>query len=256
MACCSRTADLNMTKPIVRTVKLGVRKSERKCIVKISVKLRAEKCLVEKLVQKWRPRDNVCLLFALWGMMTVEQRMLVTLNGKEQFLHVVQDSLGLVRRDSFKNGLASSDIVLFLNYFVKLYAEQGRVVNYTWKRLRELRGRNRRWTMKSLEGGVISRSGCYVMFGRAKRSNAVYVNTLKRLKKTDTLSAAIEEYVGNGKITGADHAMGVCVGDDLSVKMYDNSWRVDHKTFSVVNFLSSLSNVAYCFCFELSETIV
>ena len=53
------------------------------------------------------------------------------------------------------------------------------------------------------------------MFGPAKRSNAVYVNTLKRLKKTNTLSAAIEEYVGNGKITGADHAMGVCVGEDM-----------------------------------------
>ena len=73
---------------------------------------------------------------------------------------------------------------------------------------------------------------------------------------TKTLTASIKEYLGNGKITCADHAMGVCVGDDLSVKMYDNSWKVDHKTFSVVNFVISLSNVAYCFCFELSETIV
>ena len=50
--------------------------------------------------------------------------------------------------------------------------------------------------------------------------------------------------------------MGVCVGDDLSVKMCDNSWKVQYKTFFVANFLSSLSNVAYCFCFERSETIV
>ena len=28
--------------------------------------------------------------------------------------------------------------------------------------------------------------------------------------------------------------MRVCVGDDLGVEMYDNSWKVDHKIFSVV----------------------
>ena len=56
---------------------------------------------------------------------------------------------------------------------------------------------------------------------------------MKRLKKTKTLTAAIKDYLGNGKITGADQAMRVCVGDDLGVEMYDNSWKVDHKTFSV-----------------------
>ena len=32
---------------------------------------------------------------------------------------------------------------------------------------------------------------------------------------TKTLTAAIKEHLGNGKITGADHAMGVCVGEDM-----------------------------------------
>ena len=77
------------------------------------------------------------------------------------------------------NGLAPMDIVTFFNYLIKLYAEQGRVVNFTWKRLKELRGRNKMWTMKSLEVYVMSRSGSYVMFGRAKRSNAIYLNTLR-----------------------------------------------------------------------------
>ena len=72
-------------------------------MVKISVKIRAVKFMVEKLVQKWKPKDNVYLLFALWGMMTFEQRTLVTLDEKEQFVHVVQDALGLVRRDNFSN---------------------------------------------------------------------------------------------------------------------------------------------------------
>ena len=45
--------------------------------------------------------------------------------------------------------------------------------------------------MKSLERSVMKRSGAYVMFGHAKRSNAIYINTLKRLKKTKTLRAAI-----------------------------------------------------------------
>ena len=228
----------------------------RKCIVKLSVKLRLDKQMVVKLEQKWKPKDNVCLLFALWGMMSHEQRLLVTLGGKHQFMHIVQDALGLVRGDNFRNGLASNDIVIFLTYLVKLYREQGRIVSFTWRRLKELKGRNKKWTMKSLEGSVMSKSGSYVMFGRAKRSNSIYMNTLKRLKKTKSLTAAIKEYLGNGKITGADHAMGVCVGDDLGAKMYDNSWKVDHKTFSIVNVLSSLSNVAYCFCFDLCETLV
>ena len=72
----------NMTRPIVTVAKVGVRKSERKCIVKLSVKARLEKQMVVKLEQKWKPKDNVCLLFALWGMMSYEQRMLVTLGGK------------------------------------------------------------------------------------------------------------------------------------------------------------------------------
>ena len=48
-----------------------------------------------------------------------------------------------------------------------------------------------------------------VMFGRAKRSNAIYMDTLKRLKKTKSLTAAIKEYLGNGNIIGADHAVGL-----------------------------------------------
>ena len=48
----------------------------------------------------------------------------------------------------------------------------------------------------------------------------------------NTLTAAIKEYLGNAKIAGADHAMEVCVGDDLGAKMYDNNLKVDHKTLS------------------------
>ena len=36
--------------------------------------------------------------------------------------------------------------------------------------------------MKSLEGGVMKRSGAYVMFVRAKRSNAIHLKRLKRLR--------------------------------------------------------------------------
>ena len=46
--------------------------SKRKCIVKLSVKVRLEKQMVVKLEQKWKPKDNVCLLFALWGMMSFD----------------------------------------------------------------------------------------------------------------------------------------------------------------------------------------
>ena len=91
--------------------KVGVRKNERKCIVKLSVKVRLEKQMVAKLEQKWKPKDNVCLLSALWGMMSYEQIMLVTLGGKYQFMHFVQDAFGLVRGDHFRNGLASNDII-------------------------------------------------------------------------------------------------------------------------------------------------
>ena len=41
--------------------------------------------------------------------------------------------------------------------------------------------------MKSLEGSVMKRSGAYVMFGRAKRSNAIYLNMLKGLKKSSVV---------------------------------------------------------------------
>ena len=51
------------------------------------------KQMVVKLEQKWKPKDNACLLFALWGMMSYEQRMVVTLGGKYQFMHVVQDDI-------------------------------------------------------------------------------------------------------------------------------------------------------------------
>ena len=83
MAHRNRAAEFNMTKPIVKVVKVGVRKSESKCMVKMSVKIRGEKLMVEKLVQKWKPKDNVCFLFALWGMMSIEQRMLAIMDGKK-----------------------------------------------------------------------------------------------------------------------------------------------------------------------------
>ena len=47
--------------------------------------------------------------------------------------------------------------------------------------IKELRGRNRMWTMESLEGSRIKRSG------RAQRSNAMYLNMLKGLKKSSVL---------------------------------------------------------------------
>ena len=53
----------------------------------------------------------VYCLSALWGMMSYEQIMLVTLGGKYQFMHFVQDAFGLVRGDHFRNGLASNDII-------------------------------------------------------------------------------------------------------------------------------------------------
>ena len=45
------------------------------------------------------PKDDVCLLFSMWGMMSNEQRMLVTMDygwerEREQFVHVLQDALG------------------------------------------------------------------------------------------------------------------------------------------------------------------
>ena len=43
-----------MTKPIVTVAKVGVMKCERKCIVKLSVKVRLEKQMVVKLRQKWK----------------------------------------------------------------------------------------------------------------------------------------------------------------------------------------------------------
>ena len=70
------------------------------------------------------------------------------------------------------------------------------------------------WTMKSLEGSVMSRGGTSLMFGSCK---AIKGNVFEHVEETEEKTAAIKEYLGNGKTIGADHAIGVCVGDDLGV---------------------------------------
>ena len=82
---------------------------------------------------------------------------------------------------------------------------------------------SRRWNVKSVMETVVKRRGIYVMFGKAKRSNAIHKALLKRIKSATCVGDELEIYskVAQG-MSRKDHVISVCCDNDC-VRLFDNA---------------------------------
>ena len=136
----------------------------------------------------------------------------------------------------------------------KLVAKSNGKWRFTWKPKKGLKYGERKWCLKSIMKGVVSRRGQYIVLGKARWNNRKHGAFVKRVCKLKNLDDAIVEYVQN-EISGAsDHAMGVVSeGAGGECRLYDNTWDVSHKLFSMENVTSSLVRASQCYFFELIE---
>ena len=80
---------------------------------------------------------------------------------------------------------------------------------------------------------------------------------MKLVKRVNEIVNKVEQlkvYTDHEVKGSCEHAMGiVSEGDGGDCKLYDNTWTVPVKSYTLPNFMSSLSSANCCFFFNLIE---
>ena len=169
------------------------------------------------------------------------------MNGTRKFSDVAKEALGL----ELLKGISTVDVRVILE---KLVTKSNGKWRFTRKPKKRLQYGERKWCLKSIMKGVVNWQGQYIVLGKARWCNRKHGAFVKRVCKLENLDDAIEEYVQNEIRGASDHAMGfVSKGAGGECRLYDNTWNVSHKLFSMQNVSSSLVSASQCYLFELIE---
>ena len=127
-------------------------------------------------------------------------------------------------------------------------------VQFEWKKMKGRASNAKGWSMESFAASIVSKKGQYVLCGKAKRNSNKRVKLVKRVIDVVDKVRQIKVFIDNEVKENCDHAMGiVSEGDGGECKLYDNTWTVPEKSYTLPNFMSSLSSAKCCYFFNLIE---
>ena len=173
------------------------------------------------------------------------------MNGTVDARHVLKKAMGVKMDDDLKKGVTSQDILLFLKEVVRMNAEEGKEVNYVWKREglnHSVEGRG--WSGKHCEK-TFSGIGKFVILGRAKKKDDIYLRRMRIMTNRKMSKDAVEKYFSNyakGNLK-VDHAVSVSIEEDGRTQLYDNG--CDEKEYSILNLASRMEDVKSCYKIDL-----
>ena len=166
------------------------------------------------------------------------------MSGKRRFVDVAKEAMGKSASDNLSKGIGCSDVRIVFEHVVK---HSQRNVRFEWKKMKGRASDAKGWSMKDFAAGIVSKKGQYVVCGKAKRNSDKHVKLVKRVSD---VSDKVKQVKGN-----CDHAMGiVSEGDGGECNSYYNSWTVPEKSYTLPNFMSSLSSARCCYLFNLIES--
>ena len=170
------------------------------------------------------------------------------MSGKRKFVDVAKEAMG---RSSLSKGMGFSDVRIVLEHVVK---HSQRRVRFEWKRMKGRASDAKGWSMGDFAAGIVSKKGQYIVCGKAKRNSSKHVKLVKRVNDVVNKVEQIKLFTDHEVKGSCDHAMGiVSEGDGGECKLYDNTWTVPVKSYTLPNFMSSLSSAKCCFFFNLIE---
>ena len=108
--------------------------------------------------------------------------------------------------------------------------------------------------MRDFAAGIVSKKWQYIVCGKAKRKSNKHVKLVKRVIDVVDKVKQIKVFTDNEVKGNCDHAMGIVrEGYGGDCKLYDNTWTVPEKSYTLPNFMRSLSSAKCCYFFNLIE---
>ena len=170
------------------------------------------------------------------------------MSGKRKFVDVAKEAMG---RSNLSKGVGFSDVRIVLEHVVK---HSQRRIRFEWKRMKGRASDAKGWSMGDFAAGIVSKKGQYIGRGKAKRNSSKHVKLVKRVIDVVDKVEQIKVFTDHEVKGSCDHAMGiVSEGDGGDCKLYDNTWTVPVKSYTLPNFMSSLSSAKCCYFFNLIE---
>ena len=172
------------------------------------------------------------------------------MSGRRKFVDVAKEAMG---RSSLSKGMGFSNVRIVLEHVVKHVPERTlqRRVRFEWKRMKGRASDAKRWSMGDFAAGIVSKKGQYIVCGKAKRDSSKHVKLVKIVNDVVNKVEQIKLFTDHEVKGSCDHANRiVSEGDGGECKLYENTWTVPVKSYTLPNSMSSLSS-AKCFFFEI-----
>ena len=183
----------------------------------------------------------------------------------KDFRDVVREELGRSRNDKCLKGVSIDEMANVLRGITMKYADQGRKVEYTWKRCHGYRKDGWRWLVEELVETVLRKKGNYVLFGCSTRKHNTQQKILKKVEGVEEIGGKVYMYSKSaGASCRADHAIGLQVANgvtksgsmvDADITLIDNGLQNGRKRFTVENLSERLQRVTDCIACNLIEVV-
>ena len=101
-------------------------------------------------------------------------------------------ALGLSVDNKLLYGTSVEDAVTYMKYVCAGNKKHGLKLEYQFRRVVGRHGKVRKWNVQSIMETVVKKRGIYVIFGKAKRANAIHKALMKRIRKADCVGEELE----------------------------------------------------------------
>ena len=162
-------------------------------------------------------------------------------------------ALGLSADNKLLYGTSVEYAVTYMKYGCAGNKKRGIKLKYEFRRVTGRHGKVRKWNVQSITETVVKKRGIYVIFGKAKRANAIHKALMKRIKKADCVGEELEIYSKVAKgLSRKDHAISIR-SDENGVRLFDNACTNGSIEFNIENLASKMIDLTNCYYFDVYD---
>ena len=177
------------------------------------------------------------------------------MNGSESFIENFKTSMNYGKTQKIVKGITAHDVNNYLTSICSRYADQKRIVTFTWKKVFKVNTKTKRvFNGYSIYKMLYGRAGRYVIFGKAKWNNDLHRKLMKKISLLKNERNKFVCYGGNARGTKLpDHAVGILIGDDKKNFLHDNSMKNIFMELTAHNIANKMSDITCCYSFDITE---
>ena len=173
------------------------------------------------------------------------------MNGRDDPRSVLKTAMGLQDNDKLHYGVRSQDVLSFFNHVVAKHAAEGTTVEYEWVRIGKSRSaKGGGWSGKDCVA-TFRNAGCYIVLGKAKMNNRLYIAIMKSLSRLKTEEERLERYALHARgVKRIGHAVSVFVDEAGHGILIDNG-SSGIKPYCILSMASRMEDVSVCYKMDL-----